>query len=126
MKSFISSSTEKKKNKVRKNNTVSEIDVTDNKYLYEKAKTMRELEAADDDHPLKIDNKKEVVSEPSSPQIQELTRDLESVAIDWKTLRNITECSCSTPFDHFSRKVGKVYVFFLLIINVKTLLYFSF
>lgn len=83
------------------------IDVTDNKYLYEKAKTMRELEAADDDHPLKMDSKKHVENETSpSPQIQELTKDLESVAIDWKTLRNITECSCSTPFDHFSRKVS--------------------
>lgn len=83
---------------------MSDIDVTDNRYLYEKAKTMRELEAADDDHPLKMDKKVEI-EPPPSPQIQELTKDLESVAIDWKTLRNITECSCSTPFDHFSRKV---------------------
>lgn len=104
VKSFISNSADRKKSKLKKNNTMSDIDVTDNKYLYEKAKTMRELEAADDDHPLKIDKK--VDSEPPlSPQIQELTKDLESVAVDWKTLRNITECSCSTPFDHFSRKV---------------------
>lgn len=74
--------------------------------MYEKAKTMRELEAADDCHPLKVDHKKHVESETLSPQIQELTNDLESVAVDWKTLRNITECSCSTPFDHFSRKVN--------------------
>ncbi|XP_068211304.1 myotubularin-related protein 6 isoform X3 [Palaemon carinicauda] len=30
--------------------------------------------------------------------------ELASVALDWKTFRNIRECSCSTPFDHFSRK----------------------
>lgn len=106
MKSFISNSTEKKKSKLKKNST--DIDVTDNKYLYERAKTMRELQAADDDHPLKVDHKKPVdETSVTSPQIQELTKDLESVAIDWKTLRNITECSCSTPFDHFSRKVSK-------------------
>ncbi|XP_045583051.1 phosphatidylinositol-3,5-bisphosphate 3-phosphatase MTMR6 isoform X1 [Procambarus clarkii] len=29
---------------------------------------------------------------------------LSSVALDWKTFRNVRECSCSTPFDHFSRK----------------------
>ncbi|KAK3854666.1 hypothetical protein Pcinc_038871 [Petrolisthes cinctipes] len=27
-----------------------------------------------------------------------------SVALDWRSFRNIRECSCSTPFDHFSRK----------------------
>ncbi|KAG7165960.1 Myotubularin-related protein 8-like [Homarus americanus] len=30
--------------------------------------------------------------------------ELSSVALDWKTFRNVRECSCSTPFDHFSRK----------------------
>ncbi|XP_066971474.1 myotubularin-related protein 6 isoform X3 [Macrobrachium rosenbergii] len=30
--------------------------------------------------------------------------ELASVALDWKTFRNVRECSCSTPFDHFSRK----------------------
>ncbi|XP_071951261.1 phosphatidylinositol-3,5-bisphosphate 3-phosphatase MTMR6-like [Antedon mediterranea] len=29
---------------------------------------------------------------------------MESVCIDWKRIRNIRQCSCATPFDHFSRK----------------------
>lgn len=33
-----------------------------------------------------------------------LAEELSSVAIDWKTIRNVKECICSTPFDHFSRK----------------------
>lgn len=82
----------------------------DNKYLYEKA-SLCQLESADDNHPLKTENK-----EKEKPQgltlfdntlgVQEVVKDLESVALDWKTLRNISECGCSTPFDHFSRKVS--------------------
>uniref|UniRef100_A0A2L2YBW1 phosphatidylinositol-3,5-bisphosphate 3-phosphatase n=1 Tax=Parasteatoda tepidariorum TaxID=114398 RepID=A0A2L2YBW1_PARTP len=34
----------------------------------------------------------------------QLQEEIESVAIEWKTLRNVKECICSTPFDHFSRK----------------------
>lgn len=86
----------------------------DNKYLYDKAKSMRELEAADDDHPLKLDNSEKLQNSDqlnNSPEVQEITKDLESVAVDWKTLRNITECSCSTPFDHFSRKVCNYLLF---------------
>jgi hypothetical protein len=39
--------------------------------------------------------------------VEQLAAELGSVALDWKTLRNIKECICSTPFDHFSRKVPK-------------------
>lgn len=34
----------------------------------------------------------------------QLTDEMDSVALEWKTLRNVYECICSTPFDHFSRK----------------------
>ncbi|XP_055935036.1 myotubularin-related protein 6-like isoform X3 [Argiope bruennichi] len=34
----------------------------------------------------------------------QLLEELDSVALEWKTLRNVRECICSTPFDHFSRK----------------------
>lgn len=34
-----------------------------------------------------------------------LSEELDSVALDWKTLRNVKECPCSTQFDHFSSKV---------------------
>ena len=40
--------------------------------------------------------------------MDQLAAELASVALDWKTLRNIRECGCSTPFDHFSRKVSAV------------------
>jgi hypothetical protein len=35
----------------------------------------------------------------------QLRREIDSVALDWRSLRNIRECVCSTPFDHFSKKV---------------------
>jgi hypothetical protein len=41
--------------------------------------------------------------------VEQLAAELDSVALDWKTLRNIRECVCSTPFDHFSRKVRDVF-----------------
>lgn len=39
-------------------------------------------------------------------KITQITSDLESVALDWKTLRSVQECSCSAPFDHFTKKVS--------------------
>lgn len=36
--------------------------------------------------------------------VEQLASEVASVALDWTTLRNVRECSCSTPFDHFSRK----------------------
>lgn len=38
-------------------------------------------------------------------QMDVLTKELDSVAIDWKGLRSTTECSCSSSFDHLSKKV---------------------
>uniref|UniRef100_T1JK61 FYVE-type domain-containing protein n=1 Tax=Strigamia maritima TaxID=126957 RepID=T1JK61_STRMM len=34
----------------------------------------------------------------------QLAEELSCVALDWKTIRHVRECVCSTPFDHFSRK----------------------
>jgi len=44
-------------------------------------------------------------AEQSSPP-QALPEEINSVAVDWKPMRNVTTCSCSTPFDQFSKKVG--------------------
>lgn len=44
--------------------------------------------------------------------VDQLAAELGSVALDWKTLRNIRECICSTPFDHFSRKVRFFILFY--------------
>ena len=38
----------------------------------------------------------------------QLRHEIDSVAVDWRSLRAIKECVCSTPFDHFSKKVGRV------------------
>lgn len=108
---MLSSTSDKKKSKGPNdiNKTDDSTNTLDNKYLYEKA-TMRELEAADDYHPLKSENKYEkplvdLECEGTTEGMKELTKEFESVALDWKTLRNVKECGCSTPFDHFSRKV---------------------
>ncbi|XP_065282966.1 phosphatidylinositol-3,5-bisphosphate 3-phosphatase MTMR6 [Dermacentor albipictus] len=39
-----------------------------------------------------------------STVLQKLMEEFDSVAVDWKSFRNIKECPCSTPFDHFRRK----------------------
>ena len=37
--------------------------------------------------------------------IDQLIAELSSVAVDWKSLRNIKHCSCATPFEHFTKRV---------------------
>ncbi|XP_031616329.1 myotubularin-related protein 6 isoform X3 [Contarinia nasturtii] len=93
---------------------------TDNKYAFEYDKKMSELSCADEDHPLK-----QAESLPPKPDTDagvegtnqvsdKVTKELDSVAVDWKSLRTATACSCTTPFDQFSRKsncwrCGEVY-----------------
>ena len=43
-----------------------------------------------------------------------LTPLLSNTALDWKSFRHLKECSCSTPFDHFSRKVSKALICFII------------
>ncbi|XP_022225117.2 myotubularin-related protein 6 isoform X2 [Drosophila obscura] len=80
-------------------------EINDNKYNYDKK--LSELSAADDDHPLKANNMSfanlSLNAEQTSPP-QALPDEIDSVAIDWKPMRNVTACSCSTPFDQFSKK----------------------
>lgn len=90
------------------------------RYNYDKR--MSELYAADD-HPLKsseltfstlsvLDNSGAATMIPTPPTTNgsvysdQLNAELNSVAVDWKAARNKTICSCSTPFDQFSRKVS--------------------
>lgn len=59
-------------------------------------------------HPL-ADVKDSVFSESSTPTEAPLNsfllrREVDSVSLNWRSLRNIKECVCSTPFDHFSKK----------------------
>lgn len=58
-----------------------------------------------------IDNQDRNSSVDNSPEqnfdctvLTQLIDEMESVALEWKTFRNVHECICSTPFDHFSRK----------------------
>ncbi|XP_022823484.1 myotubularin-related protein 6 [Spodoptera litura] len=86
----------------------------DNKLLYESGGTLSELECANHDHPLKEvsaptkPNKIPLITEKASDSIPAnlalLEQEVNTVALDWKSIKNVTECSCSTPLDHFSRK----------------------
>ncbi|XP_050307744.1 myotubularin-related protein 6 [Anthonomus grandis grandis] len=74
----------------------------DNKLAYQKA--AKELENAEHDHPLKCDNYLNGNDNQESSKLDELSKEFHSVAVDWKPVRNINECSCSTAFDHLSKK----------------------
>ena len=63
---------------------------------------------AEHEHPL-AETKDSVFVDPSAQDAgltsYQLRREIDSVSLDWRRLRNIKECVCSTPFDHFSKKV---------------------
>ena len=44
---------------------------------------------------------------PSSDQltVEQLIAELKTVAIGWKSFRNVFSCSCASPFDHYVKKV---------------------
>lgn len=93
--------------------------------MYEKTNaSISEMACANDDHPLKMDENKSIQSSDPNKQcsivptddiiihggvpvtdLLQIEEEIGSVALDWKTIKNIKECVCSTPFDHFSRKV---------------------
>ncbi|XP_063232371.1 myotubularin-related protein 6 isoform X3 [Bacillus rossius redtenbacheri] len=86
-------------------NAVLDGIVLDNRYLYEQA------DAGPDSLALFKNNKvtANAVSGLSGAKAEvtsadQLAEEVGSVALDWKSLRNIRECVCSSPFDHFSRK----------------------
>nr|XP_018898437.1 PREDICTED: myotubularin-related protein 6 isoform X1 [Bemisia tabaci] len=79
----------------------------ENKFFYNKVSVLSNLNSFDD--PLGAIEFRKTESESSESQnleekITQITSDLESVALDWKTLRSVQECSCSAPFDHFTKK----------------------
>lgn len=82
------------------------IEVNDNKYNYDNKK----MSAADHDHPLKAADFSfsNLSVSACNNEINEITSEINSVALDWKSLRNVTTCACSTPFDQFSKKVGTI------------------
>ncbi|XP_028165202.1 uncharacterized protein LOC114356309 [Ostrinia furnacalis] len=85
----------------------------DNKLLYESGGTLSQLECANHDHPLKDvsltkPSKIPLITERADDSIPAslaaLDAEVGSVALDWRSIKHVTECSCSTPLDHFSRK----------------------
>ncbi|KAI8440776.1 hypothetical protein MSG28_009104 [Choristoneura fumiferana] len=85
----------------------------DNKLIYDESSSLTELECANHDHPLKdaaaarpdrIPLITEKAHESIPASLPELEAEVNSVALDWKSIKSVTECSCSTPLDHFSRK----------------------
>lgn len=106
MKSLITKTVERKKNKPRRDQLCNNV-YLDNKLQYEK-NASKELQSADHDHPLKVQT-----DAPKTSVVQDLididsvTKEMESVALDWKSLRNTEECSCSLSLDQMSKKVRK-------------------
>lgn len=74
---------------------------------------MSELYSADDDHPLKATDfsfsNLKIAAQQNTPD--QLSNELNSVAVDWQGLRNTIKCSCSTPFDQSNRKVSILYTY---------------
>lgn len=82
---------------------------TDNKFNYDNKKLSELQSVSADDHPLKMSStdfsfSNLTVSEYNN-EVNQITSEINSVALDWTSLRNITTCPCSTPFDQFSKKV---------------------
>ena len=51
-----------------------------------------------------------MVRSPSSDMLtlEQLVAELKTVAIGWKSFRNVFNCSCASPFDHYVKKVGVI------------------
>ncbi|KRT85970.1 hypothetical protein AMK59_1064 [Oryctes borbonicus] len=103
LKNVLSKPFEKEKTK-KQTVRLDNRNLVDNKYLYETS--IRELQSADDNHPLKADLDTEKINSHDNISVgmEAITKDFDSVALDWKTIRNISECRCSTQFDHLRRK----------------------
>lgn len=111
VKSLITRTVEKKKNKPRRDQLCNNV-YLDNKLQYEK-NASKELQSADHDHPLKVQNDLQKVGEAQDfIDVDGITKEMESVAIDWKSLRNTNECSCSLSLDQISNKVWKIIIAF--------------
>lgn len=86
---------------------------TDNKFNYDNKK-LSELQSADHDHPLKVSENycfsNLSVSDCNSSEVDEITSEINSVALDWKSLRTATVCSCSTPFSQEMKKVNNLII----------------
>lgn len=102
-KNYISKSARKLQDATSKPKDGANTEMNDNKFNYDKK--LSELSSADDDHPLKsADLSFANLSLNEDVDPNKLAEEINSVAVDWKPQRNVAACSCSTPFDQFSKK----------------------
>ena len=85
-----------------------------------------------EDHPLALSPSGDsVFSDGTAPFETSLTssfqlrREIDSVSLDWRSLRNIKECVCSTPFDHSSKKVIQITKRLIVVLIFITCNFFS-
>ncbi|CRK92483.1 CLUMA_CG006044, isoform B [Clunio marinus] len=75
--------------------------INDNKFNYDNKK-LSELQSADHDHPLKSDDVLSISD--CNNEVNQITNEINSVALDWKSLRSASVCACSTPFSQEMKK----------------------
>jgi hypothetical protein len=88
----------------------------DNKFNYDNKK-LSELQSANDDHPLKLSDNYSFsnlsVSDcHNATDVDQVAAEINSVALDWKSRRTATVCSCSTPFSQEQKKVENIFNYF--------------
>ncbi|XP_018573765.1 myotubularin-related protein 6 [Anoplophora glabripennis] len=107
VKSLLSRTVDKKKSKPKKEQLCNNV-FLDNKLQYEKGTSKDSRESQSSNHSLNLQQgsrSKDVdEAEEESIDVEEIKKELESVALDWKPLREATECSCSLTFDQSSKK----------------------
>lgn len=60
-----------------------------------------------DDHPLKTTNDfsfSNLAMSEYNNEVNQIQAEINSVALDWKSPRNVTVCACQTPFDQTTKK----------------------
>ncbi|XP_077861833.1 phosphatidylinositol-3,5-bisphosphate 3-phosphatase MTMR6-like [Saccoglossus kowalevskii] len=59
------------------------------------------IESSSEDEVIMMTNAKSNLDIVTKDQLNQA---FESVGLEWKTIRNVRQCSCASPFDHFSRR----------------------
>lgn len=107
--------------------TLLDVSVVDNRLVEEEEEIAQHLKNSmrvveDHQHPLATSLSGDSVFSDSAGTMEsnitssfQLRREIDSVSLDWRSLRNIKECVCSTPFDHSSKKVSRLVIFFDII-----------
>lgn len=118
----MSRTVDKKKSKPKKEQLCNNV-FLDNKLQYEKNAGRSSKESEPSNHSLGLhhDSRDEGVgnAEEELINVEEIRKELDSVALDWKPLRNATECSCLLTLDQISKKVITLFYLFLQLVLYK-------